>query len=187
MNRNPKHTNAIAYLRQLCCSGLNKEIVIPEFLRAVQAVIPSGNNTFSGTDEQLNPAYHLTEFVLDELDEVIPLVLAGYLTPERLSQAVGWFRQQPVIAGWNLMDTTFFMSDLYNLVYRRFDQHHSLFAPVLLDGKPAGILGLYRPRQQKPFDSREQALCVQLLPYLAHACAAGGARTYNMAIPGYRA
>lgn len=48
--QNPKHSKAIAYIRQLCCSGLDKEIVIPEFLRAVQAVIPSGSNTFSGVD-----------------------------------------------------------------------------------------------------------------------------------------
>ena len=37
MNRNLKQSSAIAYLRQLCCSGLDKEIVIQEFLRAVQS------------------------------------------------------------------------------------------------------------------------------------------------------
>jgi ATP/maltotriose-dependent transcriptional regulator MalT len=74
--------------------------------------------------------------------------------------------------GWEVLDAAFYMSDLYNLVFRRFDQHHALFAPVLIDGKPAGMLGLYRPRQQKPFDSREQVLCVQLLPYVAHALCA---------------
>jgi GAF domain-containing protein len=179
MKQNPKHSNAIAYLRQLCCSGLDKETVIPEFLRAVQTVIPSGNNTFSGADEQLNPTYHMTGFVVDELDEVTPVVLANYLVPERLSLSAAWFSQYPVMAGWNLLDGSFFMSDLYNLVYRRFDQHHALFAPVLIKGKPAGMLGLHRPRQQKPFDSNEQALCVQLLPYLAHALR-GGIKTSNM-------
>jgi hypothetical protein len=93
MKQNPKHSNAIAYLRQLCCSGLDKETMITEFLRAVQTVIPSGSNTFSGVDEKLNPTYHIAEFVVDELDEVTPLVLAGYLTPERLSLAAVWFRQ----------------------------------------------------------------------------------------------
>jgi DNA-binding CsgD family transcriptional regulator len=171
MKQNPKHSNAIAYLRQLCCSGLAKETVIQEFLRAVQTVIPSGNNTFSGADEKLTPSYHITDFVVDELDEATPVVVANYLVPERLSLAAAWFSQHPVMAGWNLLDESFFMSDLYNLVYRRFDQHHSLFAPVLIDGKPAGILGLHRPRQQKPFNNNDEAFCVQLLPYLAHACA----------------
>lgn len=72
-----------------------------------------------------------------------------------------------------MLDGAFYLSDMYNLVYRRFDQHHFLIAPVLLDGKPVGMLGLYRPREQKPFNSHEQALCTQMLPYLAHACAGG--------------
>jgi DNA-binding CsgD family transcriptional regulator len=172
MKQNPKHSNAIAYLRQLCCSGLDKHIVITEFLRAVQTVIPSGSNTFSVTDEQLNATYHLTEFVVDELDEQTPEIIASFHTPERLSLSAAWFREHPVIPGWEVLDATFYMSDLYNLVFRRFDQHHALFAPVLIDGKPAGMLGLYRPRQQKPFDSREQVLCTQLLPYVSHALSA---------------
>jgi DNA-binding CsgD family transcriptional regulator len=169
MNRNLKHSNAIAYLRQLCCSGLDKEVVIQEFLRAVQAVIPSGSNTFSGTDEKLTPSYHITEFVVDESDEVTPLMISGYLTPERLRVSASWFSQYPVIPGWEVVDASFYKSDLYNLVFRRFDQHHSLFAPVLKEGKPAGMLGLYRPQHQKPFDNREQTLCAQLLPYVSHA------------------
>lgn len=31
------------------------------------------------------------------------------------------------------------------------------------------MLGLYRPSQQKPFNSKEQTLCTQFLPYLSHA------------------
>lgn len=174
MKQNPKHSNAIAYLRQLCCSGLDKEIVIPEFLRAVQTVIPSGSNTFSGVDGQLNSAFHITEFVTPELDEVTPSVISSFYTPQRLSLCADWFRQHPVMSDANVLDESFYKSDMYNLVYHRFDQHHFLIAPVLQDGKPAGMLGLYRPRQQKPFDSREQWLLVQLLPYLAHALRGGG-------------
>jgi DNA-binding CsgD family transcriptional regulator len=66
------------------------------------------------------------------------------------------------------------MSDLYNLVYRRFDQHHALYAPVMVDGKPVGMLGLHRSRQQKPFDAYEQVLLARLLPYVAHALRGGG-------------
>ena len=36
-------------------------------------------------------------------------------------------------------------------------------------GKPVGMLNLFRPRHQKPFDNREQALFTRLLPYVAHA------------------
>ena len=81
-----KQSNAIAYLRQLCCSGLGKEIVIPEFLRAVKAVLPSGSNTFSEVSERLNPTYHMLELVVTDLDEQTPLVIANFFTPERLSR-----------------------------------------------------------------------------------------------------
>jgi DNA-binding CsgD family transcriptional regulator len=169
MRQNPKHSNAIAYLRQLCCSGLSKEVVIPEFLRAVQAVIPSCSNTFSGVDEQLSPTYHLLGFNTPETDETTYVVISSYFTPQRLSQFADWFRQSLVLSDVMVFDRSFYMTDMYNLVYRRYDQHHCLFGPILLDGKPAGMLGLYRPRHQKPFDSREQALYTQLLPYVSHA------------------
>ena len=173
MKQNPKHSNAIAYLRQLCCFGLDKETVIPEFLRTVQTVIPSGSNTFSGVDEHLNTAYHFTEFITPELDEVTPAVIASFYTSERLSLCAAWFRQHPVLTDAGLLDELFYKSDMYNLVYRRFDQHHFVIAPVLQEGKPVGMLGLYRPRQQKPFDAYEQVLLVRLLPYVAHALRGG--------------
>lgn len=164
-----KQSNALAYLRQLCCSGLGKEIVIPEFLRAVQTVIPSGNNTFSGCDKQFKPAYHLTGFDVADMAEFIPLVISSFATTERQSRAFEWFKQHPVLTDTAVWDESFYMSDLYNLVFRRFDQHHCLFAPVIQGGRPVGMLNLFRPRQQKPFDSREQALLVRLLPYVTHA------------------
>lgn len=164
-----KQSNAIAYLRQLCCSGLGKEIVIPEFLRAVQTVIPSGNNVFSGCDEHFNPSYHLLGFVLAELDEHAPEVILRYLTSERSSRYTAWFKQYPVLTDAAVFDESFYKSDLYNIVWRPNEQHRILQAPVVKDGKTVGILCLYRPRQQKPFDSREQAFLARLLPYVSHA------------------
>jgi len=172
MKQNPKRSNVIAYLRQLCCSGLSKEIVIPEFLRAVQSVLPSGSNTFSGVDERLCPSYHILEFVVTDLDEQTPLVIANFFTQERLSRGADWFRQHQVCTDMIVLDESFYSSDMYNLVFRRFDQHHALNAPVMQLGKPVGMISLHRPRQHKPFDSREQALFKQLLPYLAHALSA---------------
>ena len=183
MKQNPKHSNAIAYLRQLCCSGLDKEIVIPEFLRAVQTVIPSGSNAFSGVDESLHSSYHILEFVDAELDEA-PAVISDYFTAERINFAAACFRRHPVIPGWVALDEAFYNSDLYNLVNRRHAQHHALHATVLQNGQPIGVLSLYRPRQQKPFDSREQWLLVQLLPYLAHALRGGDNKDIQYGEPG---
>lgn len=118
------------------------------------------------------------------MDDVTPAIISSYYTPERLSLCAAWFQQHPVLSGASVLDGAFYLSDMYNLVYRRFDQHHFLIAPVLLEGKPVGMLGLYRPRQQKPFDSREQALCTQLLPYLAHACVSRDGEGIHYGEPG---
>jgi len=162
-----KQSNALAYLRQLCCSGLNKEIVIPEFLRAVQILIPSGNNAFSGIDEHIIPLYYMLEFADTDLDG--PGVVFDYMTPERRSCFIDWFREYPVLAETDVFDESFYRSDMYNLVLRRLDQHYLLWALVRHDHKPVGMLCLYRPRQQKKFNSRDQALLARLLPYVSHA------------------
>jgi DNA-binding CsgD family transcriptional regulator len=164
-----KQSNAQAYLRQLCCSGLSKDIVISEFLHAVKTVIPSDNNVFFGCGEQFYPAYYITAFDVGDLAERIPVVISGFATPERQRPFAEWFSQHPVLTDPNVWDKSFHRSDLYNLVWRQFDQHHVLWAPVRQSGKPVGMLSLYRSRQHKPFNSCEQALALRLVPYVAHA------------------
>ncbi len=160
-----KQSNALAYLRQLCCSGLSKEIVIPEFLHAVQTLLPSENNTFTGFDEQLNPVYHITEFGVADLVEHAPAIKADFVLPESKSRASDWFVQRPALTETTVSD----QSPQYNLVLRNTDQHYCLHAPVMQECKPVGMLNLCRPHQQKTFDNQEQALFSRLLPYVAHA------------------
>lgn len=164
-----KQCNAVAYLRQLCCSGLSKEIVIPEFLRAVQTVIPSDNNVFSGCDEQFNPSYHIIGFDVGEMDEFIPEVISSFASMEHQRRIAEWFRLHPVLMDNAVWHESLYMTDMYNLIWRQFDQHHALWTPVWQNGMPVGLLNLYRPRQQKPFGSREQALVLRLMPYVTHA------------------
>ncbi len=168
----PKRNNAIAYLRQLCCSGLDKETVILEFLRAVQAVIPSGSNVFTRFDEQFENLSYMIEFSIPDLAEATPEILADFFTPECKSRFMGWLGQHAVLADATLLDASFYQSDMYNMLYRPYNQHHGLWGLVVQHAKPVGLLNLFRPRQQKPFDSHEQALCIRLLPYLAHALCA---------------
>jgi DNA-binding CsgD family transcriptional regulator len=167
-----KQSNALAYLRQLCCSGLSKEIVILEFLRAVQTVLPSCNNSFAGINDQIIPTYHMLDFEVTDIDE--PVIIANYLTLERRNSFIEWFRGHTVLADARIIDESFYMSDLYNQVLRGHDQHHNLHSLVRQQGKPVGMLTLFRPRQQKPFNSREQMLCSQLLPYVSHALQVSG-------------
>ena len=119
-----KQSKPIAYLRQLCCSGLSKEIVIPEFLRAVQVVLPSSNNTFTGLDESFTPSYFLLGFSADGMDEHTPIVVSKFFTPDcrnRLSLA---YKKYPVITNPYVFNESYYMSDMYNLVCRQYDQYH---------------------------------------------------------------
>jgi DNA-binding CsgD family transcriptional regulator len=162
-------SNALAYIRQLCCLGLHSEIAIYEFLKAVQTVIPSENNVFTGLDEQLMPTHSILEHITDEVAELAPFVLPNFFNLEHRKRLREWLNQPPVQTDMFLIDDHFYNTDLYNLLWRKLDQHHCLHAPVVQNGRVIGLLCLYRPRPRQPFDSNEKALCTRLTPYIAHA------------------
>jgi DNA-binding CsgD family transcriptional regulator len=161
---------SIANLRQLCCLGLAKEAAIPEFLRTVSAVIPSSNNVFSGVDAvHFSPTYFLHGFDEADLDQDTAELVMSLITPARSESLLQWFKRYPVLTDQSHIDPSFFRSDFYNLVHRRFGQHHCLSTPVLKHGKWAGLVSLFRSPKQKPFNSSEQKTLLGLLPYLSHA------------------
>ncbi|WP_394754127.1 hypothetical protein [Crenothrix sp.] len=124
-----KHTKAFAHLRQLCCSGLNKEIVMSEFLRDVQSVIPSGSNVFTEINEKSNFSYFILEYGLDDLiglEDLVPLLLADFFTRDRISRFMYWLTHYPALTDATAIDTSFYKSDVYNLIYRPYNQHHGL-------------------------------------------------------------
>ncbi len=164
-----KRNHALAYLRQICCSGLGKELLISEFLRTVPTLIPSVSNVFSGVDEQLRPSYCITDFDASDMAGTMVEVVADFYTSERLRRVAGWLKTHPMITSPLVLDANFYDTDLYNLVYQRFDMHHVLLVPTLCNGKPNGILRLYRPKSHEPFSREDQILVSQLLPYLTHA------------------
>jgi DNA-binding CsgD family transcriptional regulator len=166
----PNH--ASAYLRQICCSGLNGDTAIVEFLKAVPILISSNSNTFSVCERGLDPTYHLAGFDLGDMAAKVSKIVSHHHTPTRLQRAIDWFSRHPILHDLKITDEGFYSTDLYNLIYRRFDMHHALWALVPLDNKRTGILGLYRPKNRKPFDNRDQTLLADLLPYVTHACQA---------------
>lgn len=168
-----KSSHALVYLRQLCCSGLRKELVISEFLRMLPEAIPSNSNTFSGGDALLNPTYHLCGTPEPGKADFIPTVISAFFYHERKSRTRQWFARHDVLAD-PLIDERFYRSDMYNLVYRPFDMHHALWTQVTLKGKHAGLLCAHRSKHQKPFDRSEQDLFNHLASYVSHALKATG-------------
>ncbi len=164
-----KPNHALAYLRQICCSGLSREIAIAEFLRSVPLLIPSNSNTFSVTDQHLRPNYHLAGFDVGDMAAVIPSFVANFHTPARSKRAASWLSRHKAVRDPKIIEMSFYMTDLYNLIYRQFDMHHVMWTPVQLDAENSGVLGLYRPANQKPFDSHDQTQLMRLMPYVSHA------------------
>ncbi|MGR9053993.1 MAG: helix-turn-helix transcriptional regulator [Gammaproteobacteria bacterium] len=169
-----KRSHALVYLRQLCCSGLQKELVISEFLRTLPQAIPSNSNTFSGCDALFNPTYHLCGTPEPDTADFIPAVISAFFNHERRSRTRQWFAGHDVLDNPLAIDERFYMSDMYNLVYRPFDMHHVLWTQVTVDAKHAGMLCSYRSTHQKPFARREQDLFNHLANYVSHALKATG-------------
>ena len=164
-----KHNNDIAYLRQLCCLGLGREILIPEFLKAVQTMIPSGNNFFIGINQDGKPSYYLTEMPAQKFQDCVAQVVPQFFTSKKRSQVYDYFNSYPAITDHSVLDKRFFQTDLYHLMWQPWRLHHFILAPVIVNRRIAGMFFLFRPVDVQPFSKFDQALCLQLLPYVAHA------------------
>jgi hypothetical protein len=131
-----KNSKAIAYLRQLCCLGLSKELVVSEFLRAVRSVIPSENNVYTALKPPFVLDYHILGFDVAEVANLPLEIMANIFTPECQARSAVWFSEHPVLTDTALWDKAYYLSDAYNLVWRPLDQHHMLWIPVFQFGKP---------------------------------------------------
>jgi hypothetical protein len=177
MRNNRKQAKAVAYLRQICCFGQGSEIVIPEFLRALHHVIPSGRNWFSAVDEQFNFLYQIPDFFIPEmvaLNAVAAFVIPNFFTQEDKKLYAAWHKKNPFLSieAITFLVKNYFRTDMYNLVHKPLDQHHLVESKVVLQSRIVGLIGLTRPSASLPFTDWEIALCVQMTPYVAHALAA---------------
>ena len=164
-----KQGNNIAYLRQLCNLGLGREIVIPEFLKAVQAVIPSGNNFFTGTNRQGLPSYVLTELFVPNLQDVGADVMPRFFTPEKMAAICDYCSRYSAITDHRILDRQFFQTEFYHHLWQPWSLYHFILAPIMVNRMMAGLFFLFRPHDVEPFTEEEEELCLQLLPYIAHA------------------
>lgn len=165
-----KHTRELAYLRQLCCLGLPKEILILEFLREISKVIPSHHNTFTDVDLKKIVPVNFTMPIDDVgMIQTFQHVLFEYWIPERLHKIAKLFQTHPAITNFEIFDAKYKKSDFFNLVWTPLDQYHPLLVSITALGKPIGGINLFRWRTQKPFSKNEQLTLLKLIPYISHA------------------
>ncbi|CAG7857532.1 hypothetical protein MCAMS1_02396 [biofilm metagenome] len=166
-----KNAKELAYLRQLCCSGLGQDIIVPELLTAVQRLIPSENNVYTTVNDRGFPTGAITEFfdpkAIALFSELVPdFFVKNRETIRRCDRMLASGR---VINDIRMFVPDIYRSDFYNLIWRPHGQHHSLFGPVKISGCVLAKISLFRPPSAKSFSLHEGELFAQLLPYVAHA------------------
>lgn len=163
---------AVAYLRQICCSGLNSEIVIVEFLRALHHAIPSLRNYYQIVDEEFIPSIHIPDYFIPEFEklaETFTELFSLAYNPEFVHEHKSLHYQLPFITDRFPLAQKFYKIGYYDLIHRPLDQHYIIEARVMHQGRILGLVALCRSRRSPPFNVNEQRLCVQLTHYVAHA------------------
>lgn len=163
-----KQAKAQAYIRQLCCLGLGKEVMIPELLRAFHSVIPSEDNLFIGVDKKPFPTSIIPEHVVPEALDVYMNAQVRIAKPEFYIQLGQWFSTHRVLPDFRMLNEQFYRSDFYHLVLRPYNHYHILQGGIRPNGLPIGTLNLCRPQNQRPFNAAEQQQFEHLLSHVEH-------------------
>jgi DNA-binding CsgD family transcriptional regulator len=159
----------MAYLRQLCCLGLGKDVVIPEFLDAVRDVIPSNNNLLTRQDENGIPVKVIFNLFIPDIINIARELIPSFHTAERLKKDQEIFKLKGILTDDAYSVDKFFQTDMNHLVWKPCDQHYLVQVPIYQNQRTVDILWLFRPVNDKPFTLKEQQQAAQLSTYLTHA------------------
>lgn len=173
-----KRAKALASLRQLCCLGLNREVLIPEVLRALHTFIPSESNVYTGVNEHILPTFVIPEHVIPEVMETVKSEWNRLYVKPYHSRSVDWYRHHRMMTDVRILDDRFYRSDFYHAVFRPYKHHYRVQAKVCNYGVMVGGISLARSQHQQPFNANEIQQLSRLLPYVEHGLQArGGAVT----------
>jgi DNA-binding CsgD family transcriptional regulator len=164
-----KQSNVLAYLRQLCCLGLPKEALLPEFLKQVKSVIPSDFNMLNGTNKHFIPTYCIPETPVDKLDEIYLETNRLFWTQEKVLRCMKWMNCHATICDIRIVDENYKKTEMYNVFLTMLNIHHMIHTPVTNNGVPVGMLTISRPRSARAFNKQEETLWVYLAAYVSHA------------------
>jgi DNA-binding CsgD family transcriptional regulator len=169
-----KRAKALASLRQLCCLGLNREVLIPELLHALHMFIPSESNVFIGVNEHLLPTFVIPEFVIPEVVETLKNEWDRLYIKPFHARSLDWYNHHRVMPDVRILDERFYRSDFYHVVFRPYNQHYRIQATLISNGVKVGGISLHRSQHQQPFDAEDIQQLKRLLPYLEHGLQSHG-------------
>lgn len=165
----PKLSNAVARMRQLCCAGLPSRSLMPLLMGEIRSLVPAAVGQFTWC----SPSGRLANFWSDQL------------LPRRTAWIILHHRRYEADAGIGFRELVMFGQPTGNLRawwQRGFEQsatYAAVFQPYgfkwVLDGvvrdaqRPYGCLLLIRKHDDPDFTRAEEAIVARVLPYLAHA------------------
>ncbi len=167
----------LASLRALSDLGLHPEVLVPAFLEALHAVVPSSRNLFDWTDPQGRLVRY---FIEGPIDAAIAQLYFDEFHNRREAEVMPAFDSlQQTPAGVRSADELdhpgFFRSALYNEIWRPQGLHTRLEAVVRgADGTLLGSLVLYRGPGERRFTRDDERQLAAVMPALARGLQATG-------------
>lgn len=169
-----KKSAAVAYIRRLCCSGINSQHLMPDLLPAVRKLVRADHGIFCWIDRSLEisnvyPEYpvprelgtlYFNEFYNKRECEVWP----GF--SEALRSEYG------VVNVASRQTKQFFESSLYHEIWKPLSMHHCIRITLCDKQIPIASLRLYRSRAMSSFERADEVVLTQLVPYLTHLVSA---------------
>jgi DNA-binding CsgD family transcriptional regulator len=175
------HASRLAYVRQLCCLEVEWKAVLPDLLRALETVIPSGPNVFLSLTRKFEHDHLVVEDCPGE-------VMRRYMVERQKTFLQGiestktFAKGLPSGAYFNYEDRAvpnFYNSELYQQIWRPMHQHHSLMGLLHEDGQLRAAIRLFRAEGDRGFNQREAADLERLLPYFAHCFRMNNAPSFH--------
>lgn len=156
----PRARRTLQALQALCGLGLHPEVLVPSFLEALHALVPSSRNLFDWTDEQGRLVRY---FIEGPIDTQIAQLYFDEFHNRREAEAMPAFdslRRTPagVRSADELDHAGFYNSALYNEIWRPQGLRTRLEGVVrTADGRLLGSLVLYRAPGERRFSADDEA------------------------------
>jgi DNA-binding CsgD family transcriptional regulator len=171
--------NSISYaearIKQLCCLGLDGQVIMPTLLAQMHEVVPSYANNFLWSDDK----GQISNYWGENMDDIIPLLstfLSEFSNTEREREVLLTFSE--VMHGRQVVITleeqlkvdrrTFYRHDYYNLMLRPAGYHKAVNVVVREGGRGLGIMSVHRSQGEAEFTHRDKSALAAIMPFIAH-------------------
>ncbi len=164
----------LAFMRQVCRSGLDILVSMPMASETIKRLIPSFSLSMIEVDARCAPQRHYSEF-FDEFSHQL-FGTAGHQIAAATDDpaAFGHLLLRNARSFGTLIDNRpdYVRGATYQMLFQRNGIHHCLDVALRDASGPLAILGIFRERDAPVFTQRDLAVIDALYPHLVHAVAA---------------